>query len=75
MLTTKLVLVAGSALAAGIMAVRVLVEVLAVHPALARVLAIPLVAMTLVPWAAVLVMLLRATPRPKTETPPPPESP
>jgi uncharacterized membrane protein (DUF4010 family) len=50
------------------MAVRVLVEVLAVHPALARVLAVPLVAMTLVPWSAVLIMLWRATPRPEAET-------
>ena len=59
---------AGIALASGTMAVRVLVEVLAVHPALARVLAVPLVAMTLVPWVAALVMLWRATPRPETET-------
>jgi uncharacterized membrane protein (DUF4010 family) len=59
---------AGIALAAGTMAVRVLVEVMAVHPALARVLAAPLVAMTLVPWVAVLVMLCRATPRLETET-------
>ena len=49
-------------------AVRVLVEVLVVHPAMARVLAVPLVAMTLVPWVAVLVMLWRATPRPEAET-------
>jgi uncharacterized membrane protein (DUF4010 family) len=58
---------AGIALAAGTMAARVFVEVMVVNPALARVLTIPLAAMALVAWVAVLVVFFCTTPHPETE--------
>jgi uncharacterized membrane protein (DUF4010 family) len=59
---------AGIALAAGTMAARVFVEVVVVNPALARVLTIPLAAMALLPWVAVLVVFFCTTSRPETAT-------